>query len=31
VVWDQEDDAVGRQVRSLEDHLGEDQVLQVVP
>jgi uncharacterized phage-like protein YoqJ len=31
VVWDQEDDAVGRQLRSLEDHLGEDQVLQVVP
>jgi uncharacterized phage-like protein YoqJ len=31
VVWDQEDDAVGRQVRSLEDHLGPDQVLQVHP
>jgi uncharacterized phage-like protein YoqJ len=31
VVWDQEDDVVGRQVRSLEDHLGEDQVLQIHP
>jgi ribonuclease HI/uncharacterized phage-like protein YoqJ len=31
VVWDQEDDAVGRQVHSLEDHLGPDQVLQVHP
>lgn len=31
VVWDQEDDVVGRQVRSLEDHLGPDQVLQVHP
>jgi uncharacterized phage-like protein YoqJ len=31
VVWDQEDDAVGRQVRSLEDHLGQDQVLQLHP
>ena len=31
VVWDQEDDAVGRQVRSLEDHLGPDQVLLVRP
>jgi ribonuclease HI/uncharacterized phage-like protein YoqJ len=31
VVWDQEDDDVGRLVRSLEDHLGEDQVLQVHP
>jgi len=31
VVWDQEDDAVGRLVRSLEDHLGSDQVLLVHP
>jgi uncharacterized phage-like protein YoqJ len=31
VVWDQEDDAVGRLVRSLEDHLGADQVLLVHP
>jgi ribonuclease HI len=31
VVWDQEDDAVGRLVRSLEDHLGPDQVLLVHP
>jgi uncharacterized phage-like protein YoqJ len=31
VVWDQEDDAVGRSVRSLEDHLGPDQVLLVHP
>jgi uncharacterized phage-like protein YoqJ len=31
VVWDQEDDAVGRTVRSLEDHLGPDQVLLVHP
>jgi ribonuclease HI len=31
VVWDQEDDAIGRQVRSLEDHLGPEQVLQVHP
>jgi uncharacterized phage-like protein YoqJ len=31
VVWDQEDDAVGRLVRSLEDHLGPDQVLQIHP
>lgn len=31
VVWDQEDAAVGRLVRSLEDHLGADQVLLVHP
>jgi ribonuclease HI/uncharacterized phage-like protein YoqJ len=31
VVWDQEDDDVGRFVRSLEDHLGPDQVLQLRP
>ncbi|MGQ0830731.1 MAG: ribonuclease H family protein [Microthrixaceae bacterium] len=31
VVWDMEDDAVGRLVRSLEDHLGADQVLLVHP
>jgi ribonuclease HI len=31
VVWDQEDDVVGRLVRSLEDHLGADQVLLVNP
>lgn len=31
VVWDHEDDAVGRLVRSLEDHLGADQVLLVHP
>lgn len=31
VVWDQEDDLVGRLVRSLEDHLGPDQVLLVHP
>jgi ribonuclease HI len=31
VVWDQEDDLVGRLVRSLEDHLGADQVLLVHP
>lgn len=31
VVWDQEDDLVGRQVRSLEDHVGQDQVLQIHP
>jgi ribonuclease HI len=31
VVWDHEDDAVGRVVRSLEDHLGPDQVLLVHP
>jgi ribonuclease HI len=31
VVWDQEDDDVGRLVRSLEDHLGTDQVLLVHP
>jgi ribonuclease HI len=31
VVWDHEDDAVGRLVRSLEDHLGPDQVLLVHP
>jgi uncharacterized phage-like protein YoqJ len=31
VVWDQEDDVVGRTVRSLEDHLGPEQVLQVHP
>lgn len=31
VVWDQEDDVVGRVVRSLEDHLGQDQVLQLHP
>ena len=31
IVWDQEDDTVGRLVRSLEDHLGADQVLLVNP
>jgi ribonuclease HI len=31
VVWDQDDDQVGRLVRSLEDHLGPDQVLLVHP
>jgi uncharacterized phage-like protein YoqJ len=31
VVWDQEDDDVGRLVRSLEDHLGPEQVLLVHP
>ncbi len=31
VVWDQEDAALGRSVRSLEDHLGPDQVLLVHP
>lgn len=31
VVWDQEDDAVGRLVRSLEDHLGPEAVLLVHP
>jgi ribonuclease HI len=31
VVWDQEDDAVGRQVRTLEEHLGADQVLLLHP
>jgi uncharacterized phage-like protein YoqJ len=31
VVWDQEDDVVGRLVRSLEDHLGADQVLLIHP
>ncbi len=31
VVWDQDDPAVGRLVRSLEDHLGADQVLLVHP
>ncbi|HEX4866683.1 MAG TPA: ribonuclease H [Acidimicrobiales bacterium] len=31
VVWDHEDAAVGRLVRSLEDHLGPDQVLLVHP
>ena len=31
VVWDQEDDAVGRLVRSLEDHLGPEHVLLVHP
>ena len=31
VVWDQEDEVVGRLVRSLEDHLGADQVLLVHP
>ncbi len=31
VVWDHEDEAVGRLVRSLEDHLGADQVLLVHP
>jgi uncharacterized phage-like protein YoqJ len=31
VVWDREDDQVGRLVRSLEDHLGADQVLLVQP
>jgi uncharacterized phage-like protein YoqJ len=29
VVWDGEDDAVGRLVRSLEDHLGPEHVLLV--
>jgi ribonuclease HI len=31
VVWDQDDDLVGRLVRSLEDHLGPEQVLLVHP
>jgi ribonuclease HI/uncharacterized phage-like protein YoqJ len=31
VVWDQEDAEVGRLVRSLEDHLGPEQVLLVHP
>ena len=31
VVWDHDDEAVGRLVRSLEDHLGADQVLLVHP
>jgi ribonuclease HI len=31
VVWDHEDPVVGRLVRSLEDHLGPDQVLLVHP
>jgi uncharacterized phage-like protein YoqJ len=31
VVWDQEDDTIGKQVRTLEDHLGPDQVLFVAP
>jgi uncharacterized phage-like protein YoqJ len=31
VVWDQQDADVGRLVRSLEDHLGPDQVLQLHP
>ncbi len=31
VVWDHEDDTVGRLVRSLEDHLGAEQVLLVHP
>ena len=31
VVWDQEDDAIGRLVRSLEDHLGPENVLLVHP
>jgi uncharacterized phage-like protein YoqJ len=31
VVWDQEDEAVGRLVRSLEDHLGPEHVLLVHP
>lgn len=31
VVWDHEDEVVGRLVRSLEDHLGADQVLLVHP
>jgi uncharacterized phage-like protein YoqJ len=31
IVWDQEDDTVGRLVRSLEDHLGADQVLLIHP
>ena len=31
VVWDQEDEVVGRLVRSLEDHLGADQVLLIHP
>jgi hypothetical protein len=31
VVWDHEDATVGRLVRSLEDHLGADQVLLVHP
>ncbi len=31
VVWDQEDDVVGRLVRSLEDHLGAEHVLFVHP
>lgn len=31
VVWDRDDDVIGRLVRSLEDHLGADQVLLVHP
>ncbi len=31
VVWDQENEVVGRLVRSLEDHLGADQVYLVTP
>ena len=31
VVWDQDDDDVGRVVRTLEDHLGPEHVLQVHP
>jgi ribonuclease HI len=31
VVWDHEDDDVGKLVRSLEDHLGPDQVLLIAP
>ena len=31
VVWDGEDAAVGRQVRSLQDHLGEEEVWVVEP
>ena len=31
VVWDGEDPAVGRTVRSLQDHLGEDEVWVLEP
>ena len=31
VVWDGSDDAVGRVVRSLQDHLGEEEVWVVEP
>jgi hypothetical protein len=31
VVWDGEDDGVGRLVRSLRDHLGEEEVWVIDP